>query len=94
MPRLRDDPEKLLQTTQSIFCVHDSTWAHVQQLFETVFSADEKLKIWETNCRWAREAQGRSPWPGNDPGQDPNLPANRGMLQRERRGLSESFERL
>ena len=66
----------------------------MQQLFETVFSADEKLKIWETNCRWAREAQGRSPWLGNDPEQDPNLPANRGMLQRERGGLLESLERL
>ena len=45
------------------------------------------MKIWETNCRWVREAQGRSPWPGNDPGWDPNLPENRGMLQRERGGL-------
>uniref|UniRef100_A0A8C3KBW0 Core shell protein Gag P30 domain-containing protein n=1 Tax=Calidris pygmaea TaxID=425635 RepID=A0A8C3KBW0_9CHAR len=92
MPRLWDDSEKVVQTICSIFRIYDPTWADVQQLFEAVFTLDKKIKIWETNYRWAREASGRAPWPANDSAWDPSLPANRDMLQRVRGGLLESLE--
>ena len=44
-PRLRDDPEKVVKTIWGILRAYDPTWADVQQLFESVFAPDERIRI-------------------------------------------------
>ena len=44
-PRLRDDPEKVVKTIWGILRAYDPTWADVQQLFESVFALDERIRI-------------------------------------------------
>ena len=70
MPRLRDDPEKVVRSIWGILRAYDPTRADVQQLFEAVLTPDERIRTKEHNPRWAAEAAGRRPWLMADPGWD------------------------
>lgn len=41
-PRLREDPEKVLQVMKGILWAYDPAWGDVQVLLEVLFTLDEK----------------------------------------------------
>ena len=70
MPRLTDDPEKVVWSIWGILRAYDPTWADVQQLFEAVLTPDEQIRTQEHNPRWAAAAAGARPGLMADAGWD------------------------
>ncbi|CAM5133904.1 unnamed protein product [Natator depressus] len=93
MPRLRDDPEKVLQTIRSVFTAFNPTWGDVQVILDTLFTPDEKYSILDANRRWAGEDSTRASWPLTDPNWNPNVTTQMGLLKAGRDSLLEAVRK-
>lgn len=93
MPRLRDNPEKVLQTIRSVFTAFSPTWGDVQVILDTLYPPDEKYSILDANRRWAGENNIRTPWPLTDPDWNPNMTDQMGLLKAGKNSLLEAIHK-
>uniref|UniRef100_A0A8B9QMI9 CCHC-type domain-containing protein n=1 Tax=Apteryx owenii TaxID=8824 RepID=A0A8B9QMI9_APTOW len=88
-PRLRGDPEKVLQIVRGMLRAYDPTWGDVQMLLEALFTHS----ILDANHPWAEQGgalAARTAWPAVDTGWNYNVEADYWQLQLARQGLEEA----